>query len=566
MRFVLAPTLLLALTTAAPAQDTAPAYLIDFDPHHINSSQQHPGNKGVHVNLTFKLLRAGDNSIATDVPAVDIVVLEDGKPVEDLTIVTPQVKELTTVLAIDVSGSMATNNKMQAARLGASVFLDRLDPTTSNGLILFDHEVPLGDPSRVRRPSHDREAVRKLIAAAQPRGGTAYIDATAEAVKMLADVEGNRAVVLMTDGVDMNSTQSLDQVVAAARKASVPVYTLGIGEPGKIQMVTTVLVLDQSGSMAEKADDGDRRSKMDALKVAASRFVDLMRSQARTTLLPFTDVIETPKPFSDNKGSLKAQIAGLKPLRGTLLYDATFTGLETLIAQQILTDRTGDGAKERLSHGKQAVVVLTDGVDEAPGSRMSDQDVIDRAKQAKIPIYLLGLGPAREINEKVMKRMADETGGKYYHVRNEQDLITTFENLSIMLHDDGIDEASLRRLGEATGGGYHHVKDISDLSHIYEQLADELQTAYRVSFRSPRDILDGTKRDITIQVVRGGRTVSNIVRGGYTTRGVVPAQMDHRVYLALLAVLGLLLWLPTGLRRMTRRAGRVNAPKEESGR
>ena len=549
MRLILSPALLLALLTAAPAQDAATAYLIDFDRRSVVSSSQ---DRAIRVEFTFKLLRGADKAVVTDVPADEIVVLEDGQPVEDLTIHPPQVQELTTVLAIDVSGSMATSNKMQVARNAAAVFLDRLDPAADAGLILFDHEVPLQDPTRVRRPTRDRSELRKLLAAARPRGGTAYLDATAEAVTMLAGRDGRKAVVLMTDGVDMNSTRSLEQVVAGARKAGVPVYTLGIGEPGRIEIVTTVLVLDQSGSMAEKADDGDSRSKMDALKVAASRFVELMRPRAKTTLLPFTDVIETPKPFSDNKVSLKAEISRLKPLRGTRLYDATFTGLETLIAHQTLTERGSDGGKGALALGRRAVVVLTDGVDEAPGSRMTDQDVIDRARQADIPIYLLGLGSPREINEKVMKRMATETKGQYFAVRNEQDLISTFEDLSILLHDDGIDEASLRRLGEGTGGRYYHVRDISELSLVYGRLADDLQTTYRVSFRSPRDILDGTKRDITIQVVRGGRTVSNVVSGGYHTRGMVPAQMDHRVYLALLAVLGLLLGLPAGLRRLSK--------------
>ena len=36
-------------------------------------------------------------------------------------------------------------------------------------------------------------------------GGTAYLDATYKAVEMLGDVPGRKAVVLMTDGVDLNS-------------------------------------------------------------------------------------------------------------------------------------------------------------------------------------------------------------------------------------------------------------------------------------------------------------------------------------------------------------------------
>ena len=41
-----------------------------------------------------------------------------------------------------------------------------------------------------------------------------------------------------------------------------------------------------------------------------------------------------------------------------------------------------------------------------------------------------------------MRRLADETGGKYFHASNQQELFEVFEKLSIELHDDGIDEAS----------------------------------------------------------------------------------------------------------------------------
>src|SRR5262249_24217512 len=161
------------------------------------------------------------------------------------------------------------------------------------------------------------------------------------------------------------------------------------------EQVTTVLVLDRSGSMMGKADDTDQLRKIEALKRAASRFVELMRPGAKTTLLPFSDRIDKPENFTDNRATLGARIAALKAHGGTLLYDATFSGIETLEAS---------GLK-----GKRAVIVLTDGKDEAPGSRRSDTEVIARAKEVKIPLYMLGLGRTNEINEPVMRKMAKET-------------------------------------------------------------------------------------------------------------------------------------------------------------
>ena len=73
----------------------------------------------------------------------------------------------------------------------------------------------------------------------------------------------------------------LDEVIDEARKAHVRVYTVGIGAPGKQGPVTTVLALDKSGSMLAPADATDKVLKSDALREAASRFVDSIGPGAR---------------------------------------------------------------------------------------------------------------------------------------------------------------------------------------------------------------------------------------------------------------------------------------------
>src|SRR5207244_923695 len=122
--------------------------------------------------------------------------------------------------------------------------------------------------------------------------------------------------------------------------------------------------------------------------------------------------------------------------------------------------------------GKRAVVVLTDGVDEEPGSNHRVEEVIEAAKQAGIPLHMLGLGRDGDIDEKIMQRMAEETNGTYHRARNDQTLFNIFEDLSIQLHDEGIDEATLRKLADETGGKYFPAQDISKLRLIYQGLAE----------------------------------------------------------------------------------------------
>ena len=355
---------------------------------------------------------------------------------------------------------------------------------------------------------------------------------------MLESARGRKAVLLMTDGVDLNSRRTMSQVINYARERETPIYTIGLGEPGKNSPVTTILVLDRSGSMSEPAGDRETVPKIEALRRAASRFVDTMRPGARTTLLSFNDKLETPEPFTANKNKLKERISTLTPYGETAIFDAAHEALLTLMA----SDRDG----------KRAVILLTDGKDNR--SRKRERDVIKLAREAEIPLHVLGLGTADNLDEPMMLRMAKQTGGTYHRADSERSLAEIFEQLSILLHDEGVDETSLKQLAEATGGKYFPAADISQLKFIYQGLAEELQTTYRVTFPSLRQDDDGTSRDIALSIWRQGSEVSDIFRGGYNVRGVVVPEMDHRIYLALLAILVALLALPGFLQRWWRRA------------
>ncbi|HEY7308119.1 MAG TPA: VWA domain-containing protein [Gemmataceae bacterium] len=544
--------LLLAAVPGAAQNGDGLRYKIEIDKNdkgdQVFVTRERHGKQGLYVTIQFKVLRLSDGALA-DVDKDDIIVREDGKKVEELEILVPRAA-LTTVLAMDISGSMANASpgsgikKIDEAKKAAGIFLDHLGSTSETGLILFDHEMKVKEPplrDSARYAEH-RKKVRRLIEdEAKPSGGTAYLDAAAESVEMLKDIKGRRAVLLMTDGVDMNSRQTLGEVVKFATVNQVPIYTLGIGELGKYKNVTSVLVLDHSGSMKGKADAGDERSKIAALRKAASRFVELMRRDAMTTLLPFSSEVDVPGSFTDNKQQLLERIEQLQPEGGTLLYDATYAGLETLAAAR--------------REGRNAVVVLTDGKDESPGSRVSDQLVIERAKELKIPLYMLGLGRPEEINERVMERMAAETGGKYFHAGSEQRLFEIFEKLSIDLHDDGINEKELRELADRTGGKFFWARDASKLPEFFTSLATELQSTYTVTFKSRRPDNDGTARGIDISIEHGGVRISDVASADYNVHGVVVPEMDYRIYLVLLAVLGVFLLAPVGVRRLHRLYG-----------
>src|SRR5262249_3667828 len=145
-------------------------------------------------------------------------------------------------------------------------------------------------------------------------------------------------------------------------------------------------------------------------------------------------------------------------------------------------------------------------------SRRRVEDVIERAKEARVPLHMLGLGRPGELDEAVMRRMANETGGAYYHAENEEKLIAIFQSPSIQLHDDGFDRDSLEQLARQTFGKFYHARKAADLRLQFQEIAEELQTTYTATFRSRRPVHDGTSRGVDISVVRAGARVSNVAR------------------------------------------------------
>jgi VWFA-related protein len=564
MRLLMVIAVGMALIVACPGRAQSPS-AAEYEVRIVGgatSIRESDGKSALWVYREFTVKRLSDQSPVLDIPRDEIVVTEEGEVVANIELDLPRSQPLTVVLVMDISGSMARTAggevKIDAAKEAAKKFLDRLDARSDVGLLLFDHQVAKKDSelakTRRRDPARtqdtaalrtQRNEVRKLIDAARPQGGTAYYDAAIEGVKMLSGIKGRKAVVLMTDGADQSSKATLEEAIKQAHIGEVPVYTLGIGERGKNEPVTTVMVLDRSGSMKDKAVEGDPRTKIEALKDAASRFVGLMRPTldpnrpaAQMTLLPFSHIIDRPEPFTTDKRQLRARINALKAFGGTRIFDATMDAIETLEAAQPV--------------GKRVVVLLTDGEDES--SRRTDAEVIKRAKMAGIPLHMLGFGEIKPESLKIMQKMAKETGGTYYHATNEESLLRIFEDLSIELHDDGIDEASLKKLAEDTGGTYTHISEADRLKFVLEQLGDALQATYRVRFASVRQRTDGTARDIQVKIMRDGVVLSTGGASKTVVRGVVVPQMDAVVYLLFLGLLGALLACPAALKRMRAKA------------
>lgn len=78
-------------------------------------------------------------------------------------------------------------------------------------------------------PTRDGATLAEAVTAIKPGGGTAILESLAAVAKRFGDAPNRRAVVLVTDAYDENSTMTIDEVVAALKSAKVIVYTVAVG-------------------------------------------------------------------------------------------------------------------------------------------------------------------------------------------------------------------------------------------------------------------------------------------------------------------------------------------------
>ncbi len=133
---------------------------------------------------------------------------------------------LALVLAIDVSGSMNANDKLNQAKATANTFLNSLRPQDNAALIAFDDKV-----HHVVNTTNDRAALQTGVNALQAKGNTAIYDALYDAAQIInsATPEKRRAIILLTDGADTSSKYGLAAAAQVAKQTGALVYTIGLG-------------------------------------------------------------------------------------------------------------------------------------------------------------------------------------------------------------------------------------------------------------------------------------------------------------------------------------------------
>lgn len=187
--------------------------------------------------------------------------------------------------------------------------------------------------------------------------------------------------------------------------------------------LTLGLLVDTSGS---------QRRVLDAERGASMRFLDrvVRENQDRIFLMQFDTTVQTKQELTSKVSKLEDALAyvdteSMSTLRrqqggGTLLYDAVSRASEEIMSKL---------------KGRKALILLTDGVDF--GSNLTLNDAVEAAQRADSLVYSIlyadpdayGLFGGGHDGAKVLERLSEDTGGRFFEVSKKHPVDSVFDIL-----------------------------------------------------------------------------------------------------------------------------------------
>jgi Ca-activated chloride channel family protein len=188
-----------------------------------------------------------------------------------------------------------------------------------------------------------------------------------------------------------------------------------------IQFIKVVVLLDESGSMV---------NNLGRVKDGAEQFLLRLLPQDRARIGSFEDKITLSPEFTNDRDALIRFLQEkLQYGNGTRLWDAVDAGMSELSGLE----------------GRRVVLVFTDGGDDpGPGKHVKYDTVLKRAEAEGYMVYAIGFhskcrcgynGRMIETDpDPSLKKIAAESGGGYFELKEGQDLSSTFTRVAQELH------------------------------------------------------------------------------------------------------------------------------------
>jgi len=175
------------------------------------------------VSLYVRVLDGMGQRI-TDIDQTRFNVTEDEVSVQITNYSPYNTSPIVSFLVVDVSSSMSQEGKIEGAKQAALKFIQMMRPQDQVGLITFNELVHVIVPL-----TSNKDVLSQAVGELSSDGNTAWHDGAVKAAELLKSVPGRKSIVILTDGLDNQSKNSLADAAAKVQQIETPVYTIGLG-------------------------------------------------------------------------------------------------------------------------------------------------------------------------------------------------------------------------------------------------------------------------------------------------------------------------------------------------
>jgi Ca-activated chloride channel family protein len=219
--------------------------------------------------------------------------------------------------------------------------------------------------------------------------------------------------------------------------------------------MTVAMLIDSSNSIREKIRF-EQEAAIDFFHTT------LLRKRDKGALISFDSNVQVLQDFTDDPDVLTKAVKRLKSGGGTKMYDAIY-----MVSKEKLINEFGS---------RNVILLISDGEDNM--SSESFESALEMAQRAEVSIYTIStnasgfFGMASPKHDKILRKLAEETGGRIFFPAKSEDLAQSF----------------------------------------YE-VAQELRNQYSLAYRSTYTVRDGSFRTVRIESDR--KNVRIKARKGY---------------------------------------------------
>jgi Ca-activated chloride channel family protein len=156
----------------------------------------------------------------TGLTTEDFEVFDNGVR-QDIQLLDTDVVSLSAVLVSDISRSVR-GEKLNHLREAARSFLEGLAERDRFSLVTFNHYIQRRSPW-----NRDREWLIRVLGPVEGDGGTALYDAIYAGIKVAEPIRERPMLLIFTDGEDLHSRLSEDDVIQLVKESSAVIHVVG---------------------------------------------------------------------------------------------------------------------------------------------------------------------------------------------------------------------------------------------------------------------------------------------------------------------------------------------------